>query len=57
MYMILSVAWLALWIGLAVGSVGQTVEQTTYSAFLPFSVLIYFGGTWVLGYLTGAEDN
>lgn len=52
---IMLTAWLVFFIGLAIGDVGDQPSCEPFSSELPFAVLIFFGGSALLGYLSGAE--
>lgn len=56
LYLVLSTAWISFWLGIAYASIGQTSEPLTYSWSVFFSMLLFLGITWFLGFLAG-EDN
>ena len=55
---VLMVAYVAVWVGIAIGDIGEIPNRSTepYSSWLPLKVFFTFAAAAFFGYVAGKED-
>ena len=56
-WLIFGVVYIALWIGMAIGSVGTIADADTIGWELPIAMLLLLGSTFVFGIFAALEDR